>query len=208
MSSTSQFEAAVTFCSLRFPLCSQRGLWKKSSHTHGLDIDISDSSLGSLWPNGHSIFFFTERQPCWREEMFTWVSCEQERHTPTMYFSVSEGVASFTMQCYWRLELFFDNGLIFDAAFPCLLVEFVNGVKKHIEKWGGSVKTVNMLLSCRTALLCDWGGCSFDTAATWEVDACEPDSACWKHNTIPHRETPLRICYRYNISHQCRWMGE
>ncbi len=152
--------------------------------------------------------FFTDRQPCWREQMFTWVSCEQERHTPTMYFSVSEGEASFAMQCYWRLELFFDNGLIFDAAFPCLLVEFVNGVKKKQGKMGGSVKTVNMLLSCRTALLCDWGGCSFDTAATWEVDACEPDSACWKHDTIPHRETPLRICYRYNISRQCRWMGE
>ncbi len=58
MSSTSQFDAAVTFCSLWLPPCSQRGLWKKSSHTHSLDIDISDSSLGSLWPNGHSFSFF------------------------------------------------------------------------------------------------------------------------------------------------------
>ncbi len=53
-----------------------------------------------------------------------------------MYFSVSEGEASFMMQCYWRIELFFDNGLIFDAAFPYLLAEFENSVKETGKNGG------------------------------------------------------------------------
>lgn len=43
-----------------------------------------------------------------------------------MYFIVSEGKASFMM----GLELYFYNGLNFDAAFPCLLAELENSVKE------------------------------------------------------------------------------
>lgn len=53
-------------------------------------------------------------------------------------FSVLEGEAAFMMQCYWRLEWFFDNRLIFYAAFPCLLAEFENSMKET-GKNGGEV---------------------------------------------------------------------
>lgn len=154
-----------------FPSALSGDFWRKSSHAHGLDIDISVSSFSSLWPSGDRFFFFffsqnvshVEENKCSRgffvnrnviRPLCISVSRRERHHS---WCSVIEG---------WNYFLITD-WCCFSLSFGWIWKQ----CERNREKWGGSVKTVNMLLSCRTALLCDWGGCSFDTDATWEVDA-------------------------------------
>lgn len=122
-----------------FPSAHSRGFRRKSSHALAWILIFPSvvSAPCSLRPSGHCFifflyFFFRERHPCRREQMFTKVSCEQECHTPTMI-----SVSWRARQHSWCSVIEgWNDFLITDWSFMPLFLVFWLNVKTVWKKQG------------------------------------------------------------------------